>query len=333
MMLTDTYFRKHTYLRVSITDKCNLRCAYCMPPGGIEILEHDEVLRNEEFTRLIRIFSIMGVDKIRFTGGEPLVRKGFINIISDSRAISPNLDLALTTNGILLGNFLDDLARYRLRKLNISLDTLSRSRFAEITGSDSMDTVINNIEKAISYKSFDIKINAVLLESALSEIEDFLEFIKDKPVKLRFIEKMPFNGIKDNFKFVSSHQLVDILKTFGSLERNRHIDTNVAMMYDLTYRDKYKIAIGIIPPVSHKFCQSCNRLRLTSDGFLKSCLYSNDEFDLKSALRKDLSDDDIKKIIAQAVISKSQGHSIEYSTDSGGCYSISTKRSMSKIGG
>jgi cyclic pyranopterin phosphate synthase len=333
MMLTDTYFRKHTYLRVSITDKCNLRCAYCMPPGGVVNLEHDEVLRNEEFTRLIKIFSIMGVDKIRFTGGEPLIRKGFINIVSDTRKISPHIDLALTTNGILLGNFLKDLSSLGMHKLNISLDTLSRGRYENITGSDSMNTVISNIENALSYKSFDIKINAVLLESTLDEIENFLEFIKDKPVKLRFIEKMPFEGISDNFKFVPSHVLVDRLKTFGKLERNQQIDTNVAMMYDLNYRDKYKIHIGIIPPVTHKFCQSCNRLRLTSDGFLKSCLYSNDEFDLKSSLRKDLGDDDIKKIIAQAVISKSKGHSIEYSTDSGGCYSISTKRAMSKIGG
>ncbi len=161
-MLTDSYSRKHDYLRVSITDRCNLRCSYCMPPEGIELLQHDQVLRNEDFVRLIGIFVSLGVVKVRFTGGEPLVRKGFIDIVSRTSELYPGLELCLTTNGTLLGDFIESLRRLKLKKLNISLDSLSRDTYRSITMIDCLEDVRANIDRVLAYRFFDVKINTVL---------------------------------------------------------------------------------------------------------------------------------------------------------------------------
>ncbi|MFH0976033.1 MAG: GTP 3',8-cyclase MoaA [Spirochaetota bacterium] len=331
-MLIDSFSRKLDYLRVSITDKCNLRCSYCMPPEGLELLEHDEVLRNEEFIYLIRIFADLGIKKVRFTGGEPLVRKGFLDIVEGTREASPDLELCLTTNGVLLDKVIPDLKRLSVKKLNISLDTLSQDEFKKITGRDYFNKVISNIENAISMDYFEVKINCVLREDTLNELDDFLEYFKDKKAILRFIEKMPFS-LDKNSRQVSFNDLIAELGKRGKLERNNSLDTKVAVMYNLIYKSIYTIKIGVIPPMSHNFCAKCNRLRLTCDGFLRTCLLANNEYDLKSVYRMDMGDKALKDFILRAVSEKPKAHNMDCNSPDEGCFSLVSRRRMSEIGG
>lgn len=333
-MLKDGFGRVLDYLRVSITDKCNLRCIYCMPPQGVDLLAHDEVLRNEEFVDIIRIFTELGIKKIRFTGGEPLVRKGFQDIIMATRELAPDVDLCLTTNGLLLDGALEYLRECEVKRLNISLDTVSDERYRRITGRDCFSRVIANIEKAVSYGWFDIKINSVLFEQSLDEIDALLDYFKDKNVSLRFIERMPFVAEDADYTYLPSDRLIEVLKMKGSLERNRTIDTNVAMMYTLQYRGIYPIRIGVIPPMSHKFCACCNRLRLTCDGKLKTCLYSQVEYDLKKIIRTNGSDDEMRGIIQTSILHKPKEHEIKPGLGGDdGCSALVNGRTMSRIGG
>ena len=332
-MLRDNYLRTHNYLRVSVTDKCNLRCRYCMPPEGIKFLPHDEVLRNEEFIKLNEIFIKMGVKKIRFTGGEPLIRKGFFDIISATAKIDPKLELGVTTNGTLLDEHISDLKRYNVKKLNISLDTMSQERFSSLTGVDDFNSVINNIEKSLEANFFDIKINGVLMKSTLNEIDDFLHYFADKNITLRFIERMPVTEQDEFNEFIPSNDLIEILKEKGELTRKGSDDTNVALRYDLKFKNK-NIKIGIIPPVTHRFCASCNRLRITSEGNLKTCLHSDKHYNLKELLRNNTDEAELINHISNAIKEKWEGHNIECTSDNRGCRSITAGiKSMSGIGG
>jgi GTP 3',8-cyclase len=321
-MLKDSYNRKHTYLRVSVTDRCNLKCTYCMPEEGFCQLAHEDVLRNEEFLTLISIFHSLGINKVRFTGGEPLVRKGVMDLIEETAKEMPKLELALTTNGVNLGQHLERLKKTGMKKLNISLDTLNRERFNTVTGRDFLDQVLASIDKALAMDFFDIKINIVLMEETLGELKDFLSYFKDQDMALRFIEMMPELSNKPSSEYVPSSRLEEKLHELGELTRVSHMDTQVATMYTLVHNHReYKI--GIIPPISHSFCGKCNRLRLTADGQLKSCLYSNEEYNLKDLLRKDASREEIVKHITEAVLAKGREKVRNQSKD----------RTMSKIGG
>lgn len=331
-MLTDSFLRKHTYMRISVTDKCNLRCRYCMPPEGIHLLPHEEVLRNEEFVALIGIFRSMGVKKIRFTGGEPLVRKGLIDIVHDTHMLYPDLVLCLTTNGILLGDYLDDLKKNGVTKFNISLDSMNRERFLDITGRDHFDTVIANIDKTIEDKSLDVKVNAVLLRDTLSEIDDFLDYFAGRDMTLRFIERMPVTE-DEKHEFIPSDDLVAALSARGELIRKETERSDVSQRYDLNYKGKL-LKIGIIPPVTHKFCSDCNRLRLTSEGIMLTCLHSAARYNLRVLLRGESTEEEIMEFITEAVKNKWRSHNIECTADNRGCRSISADvKAMSKIGG
>ncbi len=332
-MLKDSFSRKHNYLRISVTDKCNLRCRYCIPPTGVEILPHHEILRNEEFIHLIKIFVSMGIKKIRFTGGEPLIRKNLIHIIEQTRDLFPDIELCLTTNATFLHNYIDDLIGLNVKKLNISLDTLSKDRYEEITMSNKFDIVLENLERVIDSKFFDVKINAVLFKETLSELDHFINFYKDKNVVLRFIERMPFTREDEFHSYLSSDHLVSALSSRGELIRNSKIDTNVAQMYNFKYKDEFSLKIGIIPPITHRFCHTCNRLRLTSNGFLKTCLHSENNYDLKTPLRSGLDEGEIKKLISDAVNSKSKEHKFDCLIEENDCLSLNKSSFMSKIGG
>ncbi len=332
-MLIDAYSRIHDYLRVSITDRCNLRCSYCMPPDGIELISHDEVLRNEEFARLVGIFASLGVAKVRFTGGEPLLRKGFTGIIERTRALTPGLELCLTTNGIFLKEHACHLMRLGVRKLNISLDSLSRDTYRDVTGSDMCDRVIGALEHVLEQKYFNVKVNAVLFEHTLRELDDFLEFFKDRDVTLRFIEKMPFANTSGSGEFVPSSRLTGLLAGKGELARIVVADTAVARMYDFLYRGRHRMRIGIIPTMSDKFCSSCNRLRLTSEGLLKTCLHSGDDYNLKRLLRGGADDESMRQAIVEAVRRKHEAHALDCGSGEGGCASVAAVGSMSRIGG
>lgn len=332
-MLKDNFLRTHNYLRVSVTDKCNLRCRYCMPPEGVKFMPHDEVLRNEEFTALIGIFVRMGVRKVRFTGGEPLIRKNFFDIVSQTIKNHPETELCITTNGTLLDEHISDLKKYNVKKLNISLDTLSRERFQSLTGVDLFESVISNIEKAINAGFFDIKVNGVLLKSTIDEIDSFLDYFSDKDVTLRFIERMPVT-VQDKFnEFIPSDKLIQVLSEKGELTRRGSDDTDVSLRYDLKYK-KRNIRIGIIPPVTHSFCASCTRLRITSEGYLKTCLHSERVYNLKNLLRNGSEENIIMEQISSAIKEKGEGHDIKCNSDNAGCRSISAGlKSMSSIGG
>ncbi len=330
-MLTDSYLRKHDYLRVSVTDKCNLRCRYCMPPEGVVPLSHDEVLRNEEFVRFIKLFADMGVKKVRFTGGEPFIRKGFIDILRETRELLPGVELCLTTNGTLMGDHVRDLLELKVLNLNVSLDTLVPERFSYITGRNLLHTVLRNIDAVLEQPEFNCKINVVLFRETLDELDSFLDYFKDRPATIRFIEMMPFT---DEFKqndYISLERLKTELEGRGRLHRNEATDTNVAMMYTLNYRNQYPMSIGIIPPITHKFCSSCNRLRLTSDGHLKVCLHDARTRDLKKPMREGAADPEIREIVIAAIKEKRESHSIECYSHEAGCGSVIN--CMSKIGG
>ena len=304
-----------------------------MPPQGVEFLPHDEVLRNEEFIKLNEIFIKMGIKKIRFTGGEPLIRKGFFDIISGTAKIDPKVMLCVTTNGTLLDEHISDLKKYNVKKLNISLDTMSKEKFSALTGVDNFDTVINNIEKSLGADFFDIKINGVLMKSTLSEIDDFLRYFADKNITLRFIERMPVTEQDEFNEFIPSDDLIEILKEKGELTRKGSDDTNVALRYDLKFGNK-TIKIGIIPPVTHRFCASCNRLRITSEGNLKTCLHSDKHYNLKELLRNNTDESALINRIENAIKDKWEGHNIECTSDNKGCRSITAGiKSMSGIGG
>ena len=304
-----------------------------MPPEGVKTLSHAQILRNEEFLHLIKIFTDLGIKKVRFTGGEPLVRKGFLNILTETKKKFPDLELCLTTNGTLIENYLNELVSLKIKKINISLDSFSSKTYQEITGFDYFSKVINNLEKLLATNFFEIKINSVLSQNTLEELPDFLNYFKNKKITLRFIEKMPFTKPDKSFEFLPTDLLIKKLEEQGKLIRNEKVDTQVAEMYDLIYKENFLIKIGIIPTMTHKFCSKCNRLRLTADGSLKSCLHSLEEYNLKDLLRKEVGDEKIKKIIYKAMASKGKEHQLDCLADDGGCFSLSNSRPMSKIGG
>ncbi len=331
-MLKDNFSRVHNYLRISVTDKCNLRCSYCIPPEGVEFLSHDEVMRNEEFIRLIKIFVSMGINKIRFTGGEPLLKKGFPEMLTETRKLFPKLEMCLTTNGVFLWKHIDLLIKLNVKKLNISLDTVSRERYEAITGIDAFDDVHANIDIAERTGYFDLKINCVLFNETIDEIDRYLDVFKERKLMLRFIERMPFTTAGDE-RFVPSEELIDALRDRGSLIRDARSDTQVARMFDFSFKGIYPMKIGMISPISDKFCTACNRLRLSSDGNLKACLLGGGTVDLKSAVRNGSGDDEIIDLIRSSVNLKGREHEMEGCTENGGCASIKIKSPMSKIGG
>lgn len=299
-ILVDKFGRKHDYLRVSLLERCNLRCTYCMPEEGIALRDKNEFLSQEELLQIIQTFVHLGVKKIRFTGGEPLIKKNFTSILSNVAKLP--LELSITTNGVLLDKFWDDFEKYGLRNINISLDTFVAQKFKQITRRNDFDRVFENILKTIK-KGFQVKINVVLIKGTNDdEIIDFIEFTRTKNVEVRFIEFMPFNGNKwDTSKKVSEQEILKITKRhFGEENLTRLPIKKNATARKFQIND-FKGAFGIISTVTNPFCDSCNRLRLTADGKMKNCLFSSNETDLLKALRNG---EQISDYILENVVSK-----------------------------
>lgn len=306
----DRYGRKINYLRISVTDRCNLRCIYCMPVEGVPLLSHDDILRFEEILRIAKISYQIGFRKFRITGGEPLLKRGIMFLIKNMATLADDIDLSMTTNGVLLSQFAFELRQIGLRRINISLDTLDRDKFRKITRFDLFDNVINGIESAISAGFSPIKINVVVMRGINDdEIVKFAELTLDKPLWVRFIEFMPFakNGwTTDNF--ISFEEVKKRIEDHYKLTELYEYDvTSPAEYYKL---DGAIGLIGFISPLTNRFCDHCNRLRLTSDGRLLPCLFSNKYIDIKEVLRSGGSDDDIKRILVDAVSTKPRGHDI-----------------------
>lgn len=319
LYLKDLYGREIDYLRISVTDLCNLRCQYCMPKGGVCKLEHSDVLTIEEFYEIASAFVSLGVKKIRITGGEPLVKNGIVELVEKISSLGIE-DLAMTTNGLLLEEYAEDLKKSGLNRVNISLDTLDRQKYSEITRGGDLFKVLKGIEEAKRVGLTPIKINTVLIgDFNIDEIENFVYITKEEKIDVRFIELMPIGEASDwaKEKFVSNNMILDHVP---ELVKTEALDPSSPAIYYKLPDGKGKV--GIINPISCKFCDACNRVRLTSTGKLKLCLHSDDEIDLRDVLK---SGGDLKEVIKTAILKKPEEHHLEEGQI--------IKRNMNEIGG
>lgn len=312
--LIDNYQRKINYLRVSITDRCNLRCQYCMPPAGVEAKEHDDILRYEEIIKIVRTGVDMGITKVRVTGGEPLVRRGILDLISGLNAIEGLTDISMTTNGTLLAEKASALKKAGLNRVNISLDSLQPEKFKEITRRDNFEQARAGIMSALDAGLLPVKINVVVMRNINDdEILDFVQLSREHPLQVRFIEFMPLGDVEQlqSEKYISLNEIREVITEKYEITPITATGNGPATYYQVSsYKntaagdninsgkdikdinagkdESFKKGkdengagiIGFINPISHKFCSQCNRLRLTADGRLKPCLASNIEVDM-----------------------------------------------------
>lgn len=311
--MVDQHDRNINYLRVSVTDRCNLRCAYCMPTEGISCLSHQDLLTYEEIHRIIRVSSELGIRKVRITGGEPLVRRGIVAFIESLRTINELDDISITTNGILLEEFADKLFAAGVRRINISLDSLNAGKYRQITRIGDLQAVLRGIEKARQAGFSPIKINVVAMKGFNDdEILAFARLTFENPFQIRFIELMPLGnaGMESDGRFLSNDFIREQIATLGRLEQVKTPGNGTDGPADMYRLAGSKGKIGLISAISHNFCSSCNRLRLTSDGKLRNCLLSDDETDLREPLRSGCSDFALKDIIEGAIAKKPEKHKI-----------------------
>ena len=305
--LIDNFGRKHNYLRISVTDRCNLRCQYCMPHEGIAWKKKDQLLTFEEIIRISRVFARMGVDKIRLTGGEPLVRRDLEVLIEQLALIDGVKTLAMTTNATLLKPLARHLKSNGLTALNISLDTLREERFAEITRRDDFYSVMDGLNEALEVGFDSLKLNMVVMSGINDdEVMDFVDFARDKALNVRFIEYMPF---KDNQwksdKVVTFQQMREQIQQKYNLYPLSAEPSAVAKDFSI---DGYPGTVSFISSMSDSFCGTCNRLRLTADGSIKSCLFYPAETSLRDELRRGITDEYLEELILQTLALKPEAH-------------------------
>jgi cyclic pyranopterin phosphate synthase len=343
---TDTFGRRIDYLRIAITDRCNLRCVYCMPEDGVPWKPHENILTYEEIERFAKSAVQEGISKIRLTGGEPLVRIGVVDFVRQLRSITGLEAIALTTNGTLLPRFAHDLAAAGLTRVNISLDSLDPDVFARITRGGRLEDTLAGIDAAFEAGMSPVKINVVVVRSLDQDLIDFARMTLDRPLHVRFIEYMPVGddaeaeegsgcaGDTGGFHWTRADHVpsADTLSALGAageaaglgdLETVSREDAPGGWGPARYYRfPGAEGTIGVISPLSAHFCGECNRLRLTADGQLRTCLFSDEEIDVRSVLRQG-SDEDVRQVIRQALASKPESHAQR----------IGTLRRMSQIGG
>ncbi len=299
-VLIDDFGRMHNYLRISLIEKCNLRCTYCMPADGITLTPKRELMTADEVFAIAQTFVENGVDKIRLTGGEPLLRKDFPEIIKKLATL--NIKLSLTTNGILIDRHLEVLKQNNVRDVNLSLDTLIASKFSSITLRNQFEKVVDNLHLLLN-NDFNVKVNVVLIKGFNEdEVIDFIKLTEFLPLSIRFIEFMPFAGNAwDKSKMVSEKQILEIVENhFGSSKIKKMIDEKnfTARIFKI---DSFQGSFGIISSVTNPFCDSCNRIRLTANGKIKNCLFSNAETDLLTPFRNGES---ITNLISETINNK-----------------------------
>jgi len=330
--MTDNFGRTIDYLRISVTDKCNLRCRYCMPMNGVELIRHDELLSFEEIYRLVRILAGIGLKKVRITGGEPLVRKNIGKLLSDIHGISGIEEIAMTTNGILLPGRVKELKSCGLTSVNISLDTRDSDTFKKITGFEGLEKVLCAIDEVLA-NDIRCKINCVpCRELNDKDIVSVAELALDKNVDVRFIELMPVGCGKDFHGINSEEILARLEAVYGRPVPCSERRGNGPAEY-MSFPG-FKGKIGFISPISHKFCKDCNRVRLTAEGMLKLCLNYNYGLELKPLLRSSASDEDIKNAVLEAIKMKPMEHdfgNVILDKDAGN--NDYDKRKMVQIGG
>lgn len=322
--LKDPYDRRIDYIRISVTDRCNLKCVYCTPGRGLKNFKESEILTTEEILRLVRIAHKHGLRKVRITGGEPLMRKNVVQLISNIKKIGVH-DLSLTTNGIMLSRLAGDLKGAGLDRVNISLDTMVPSKYKAITKGGNIKDVFKAIEEAEKAGLLPIKINFVPIRGLNDgEIVDFALLTFEKDYHIRFIEFMPVkcSDVWKQERYVKSSEVLDKISSLGKLECLEFKGKGPSRNYRI---NGAKGIIGIISPLTDHFCGFCNKLRLTADGRIKPCLFSTDEVDIKTPMRQGASDKEIEKLFLHSIKIKPEGHSLNKI--------FKTISPMSKIGG
>lgn len=323
--LVDTFGRVHRKIRISLTDKCNLRCIYCMTENTT-FLHENALLSSEEIVQTLRLLYSLGIHQVRLTGGEPLLRKDIVGITKLITSISQKIDLSLTTNGILLQNYAKDLFYSGIKKINISLDSLNESQFNLLSKRCRLKDVLIGINNAISAGFPVIKINSVIIKNNNEDqVIPLARYALENNLELRFIESMPIGANQwDSHQLISRDQIIDLLTAyFGPMEQLGRHDSSPAELW----RTRHGSIIGIIASVSKPFCNWCDRLRLTADGFVRACLFSVNETDIKPFLRPKIDLIAIESAFRSAVWQKSEGHQIS-SADF-----IKPHRTMHAIGG
>ena len=327
--LVDSFSREHTNLRISVTDQCNFRCIYCMPED-IEFLEDENIMTMDEIVHLARIAVDLGINKIRITGGEPLVRRGIPELIKRLHQLEELKDISLTTNGIGLVKQAQDLYDAGLRRINVSLDTLNAEKFEQMTRRKVLSKVLEGLEEAQRCGFHPIKVNAVAMRGFTDdEIVDMAKFARDNAYELRFIEFMPLDAddIWGRNMYLPGREIIDKINGVYPLER---VQMNGNAKHEPAKRYRFTDGagdIGVIASVTEPFCDQCNRVRLTADGQLRTCLFSIIETDLLTPLRAGASDETIANLIINAVGKKEAGHQINATNF------VKPKRNMSMIGG
>ena len=309
--MIDKYQRKIEYVRISLTDRCNLRCRYCMPEGGIEKLSHEDILTFDEILRVVQALASLGVRKVRLTGGEPLVRRGIVNLVRAVRAVPGIEQVVLTTNGVLLDELAEPLVAAGLSGVNISLDTLHPDVFAEITRRPLYSRVEKGIEKLQALGMANVKFNCVPIEGVNEqEIPALVGLARDHAVKVRFIELMPIGcAYEVGYKGVAMDKVRRIIeRTYGPLKA-AGIKVGAVNGPAVYYRlAGFNGEVGFIDAMEHKFCASCNRVRLTAEGFLKLCLNAKTGLDIRQLLRGGINDDNLRLAIQRAIYRKPEEH-------------------------
>ena len=325
--IQDKYNRIIDYMRISVTDRCNLRCIYCMPSEGIRPVAHKDILRYEEIMRVVSAAAKLGVKKIRITGGEPLTRKNLSILIASIHDVKSIEDISLTTNGVLLRKQVRELAAAGLNRVNVSLDSLNPDKYREITRGGDLNNVFEGMGEAQQAGLSPIKINMVPIRGFNDdEIEAFAQLTMKTPIQVRFIEFMPIgaSAIWSEEKYISSEEIKGRVSSIAPLHPVKLRRSGPARYYRFEHAPG---VVGFISPITHHFCRSCNRLRLTSEGKLRPCLFSETEIDLKSAMRCGADDDEIERLIRLSIEIKPKGHTIDHEK------SFAHLKPMSRIGG
>lgn len=304
-MLVDNYGRKLDYLRLAVTDRCNLRCTYCMPVGGLDWIRKSELMTDEEMLRICSLFVEMGIRRIRITGGEPFVRKDLIKFLEKISSLAALHELTLTTNGVVTAPFVPELKRIGVRSVNLSLDTLDKERFTRIAHRDELDNVLRTLDALLKY-NVEIKINAVVMENLnIEDIVPLVRLSKSLPVSIRFIEEMPFNGgsyqagLHWNYKRILAH----IQSHFPDIQKIPDEPNSTSYNYHIP---GHLGNVGIIAAWSRLFCGTCNRIRITPSGVIRTCLYDNGKVNIKDILREGASDEGLKEWIRHTVSTKAK---------------------------
>lgn len=304
--MIDRYGRNIDYIRVSITDRCNLRCVYCMPKEGVSSIPHSKILSYDEIERLVQIFAKLGIEKVKITGGEPLVRKNVASLIQRLKKVDGIRQVTLTTNGVALAEQMEELAKAGIDGINLSLDTLEAEVFGKITRRLELEKVMQGLKEALKYPKIPLKINCVPLGMPGQNVADLAKLALDYPVSVRYIEMMPI-GLGKKFSCIREEEVLQQLKErFGSFEKCEESLGNGPGHY-YTFPG-FQGKIGFISAISHKFCESCNRIRLTPQGYLKSCLQYDIGVDLKTLLRSGSSEECLKEAIWETIWNKPAGH-------------------------